>query len=113
MKKTFLFLLSFSILVACNKDQPKINPTKMQAILTDVQYAEAYSMQTQKDSALRGNKKNIDSLSAFYAVIFNHHHISSEDYFQSLEWYKKHPTDLDSIYLKMIPEFTKQEDIYR
>lgn len=85
----------------------------MQAILVDVQYAEAYSMLTQKDSSKRGNKKNIDSLSAFYAAIFKHHKVSSDDYFQSLDWYQEHPTELDSIYLKMIPEFTKLEDIYR
>jgi hypothetical protein len=113
MKKIFFSIVVLSMVFSCNRNKPKIEATKMQAVLTDVHYAEAYSMITQKDSSLRGNKKNIDSLASFYALIFKHHHISSKDYFQSLEWYKAHPNELDSVYLKMIPEFTKEEDIYR
>lgn len=77
----------------------------------DIQTAEVYSTMVKKDSLQRGLMKNEDSLAFFYKEIFAHYHITANQFQQSFDWYKKHPADLDSIYTKMIPEFSKMEGI--
>ena len=74
----------------------------MQKVMLDINLAEAYSINA-NDSLHRAGTKNVDSLSAFYKRIFDHYKITEAEFTQSLEWYKNHPEELDSVYAHIIP----------
>ena len=78
----------------------------MEKVLLDVNVAESYSAMV-KDSLHRVGSKNTDSLTAYYKDIFAHHKITAEQFSTSLNWYKAHPAQLDSIYNNMIPVVQK------
>ncbi len=83
---------------------------EMQKILLDINLAEAYSINA-KDSLHKGNIKNTDSLSAYYKIIFDHYKITPQQFNNSLEWYKSHPEELDSVYNKMIPVASRWQTV--
>jgi hypothetical protein len=74
----------------------------MQHLLEDLHLAETYSIEVNRDSVQRRNEKNYDSLAAYYQTILKHYDISMAQLEQSLQWYKLHPDQLDSIYANMI-----------
>ena len=100
------FLLSFAVclLISCKHDKPPIDPKKMEAILYDVQTAEVYSTMAGKDSVKDFGQKNEDSLAAYYAAIFKHYNISVASFKTAVEWYRARPSELDSIYSKLLPK---------
>ena len=104
MRRICLIILSVILLSACkNKaSDDHLPPKVMQKILIDINLAETYSIYV-KDNVHRGGMKNTDSLSAYYKTIFNHYKITQDEFYTSLEWYKAHPEELDSVYAKMIP----------
>ena len=63
----------------------------------DIHLAETYS---QGLGDTTGNKfdKNYDSLAVFYSSIFKHHKITFEEFNEALEWYRKRPAQMDSLY---------------
>ena len=81
---------------------PHLSREVMQKVMLDVNLAEAYSISV-KDSLHKIGQKNVDSLSAYYQRIFDHYKITEQEFNTSLDWYKYHPAELDSIYAKMIP----------
>ncbi|RYZ54520.1 MAG: DUF4296 domain-containing protein [Sphingobacteriales bacterium] len=105
-----LFLIA--VMYSCKTETSHLPPGKMQAVLTDLHYAEVLSMAVNKDSALRRSQRDLDSLALFYKSVFSHHGISRQEFHTSLEWYKHNPDELDSIYNRMVPYFTAQEIIY-
>ncbi len=99
------------LLVACNQSDSKdiIEKDKMAAILTDIHLAESYSTLL-KDSLHQSGDRNLDSLNALYQTILGHYNISLKAFNTSFEWYKKHPSELDSIYQKVITNYSIMED---
>jgi hypothetical protein len=76
----------------------------MKEILLDVHIAEAYSSLVCKDSiANRTFNKNIDSLSIFYKLILDKHHVSITQLEEAMKWYGLHPQELDSVYSNIMP----------
>lgn len=113
MMKTYCIAFALTaLLCSCKQNKPTIDATKMKLILTDLHYAEAYSMNLNKDTSSVETKRNMDSLAVFYHSILNHHHVSLKEFETSFSWYAHHPDELDSIYLKMLPDMTTQEGIY-
>ena len=111
MKLTFIPILLFLLSVcACrSKEENHLSAKEMQQILFDIHLAEAYSMVLQPDSLHKTTERNMDSLATYYVTIFKHYHITSTEFEQSMDWYKKHPEELDSVYTRMIPEMSKLE----
>jgi hypothetical protein len=108
-----LFPLLFVFCLSCSeKEEAHLPPAKMQQILYDIHLAEAYSTMALRDSTHRRSERNIDSLALYYATIFRHHKLSAAEFNRSLDWYKQHPEELDSIYTKMIPDMLKLETKY-
>ncbi|MBS1771662.1 MAG: DUF4296 domain-containing protein [Bacteroidetes bacterium] len=110
----FVLSLLFSLFViSCgNEKKADVLPAdKMQQMLTDIHMAEAYSTMV-NDSTHTMRNKNLDSLAVYYKQIFKHYNITPEEFAKSVDWYKKNPEMLDSIYAKIIPELSKQEGIY-
>jgi hypothetical protein len=81
----------------------------MAAILTDIHLAESYSTLL-KDSLHQSGDRNLDSLNALYQTILGHYNITLKEFNTSFEWYKKHPSELDSIYQKVITNYSIMED---
>ncbi len=98
----FVFVMLF---FSCKRDQysgDHLSKEVMQKVMLDINLAEAYSISA-KDSLHRAGAKNVDSLSAFYKRIFDHYKITEQEFTQSLDWYKSHPEELDSVYARIIP----------
>lgn len=84
--------------IGCNPKQTEVLPmAQMEQILYDINLAEAYSTVARHEQNL-GGAKDLDTLSSFYKAIFEHHHITLQQYEQSMQWYKTHPVQLDSLY---------------
>jgi hypothetical protein len=83
-----------------------LSPKVMQKVMLDITLAEAYSI-TKKDSLHKGGTKNTDSLAVYYKDIFAHYKITKEQFTQSLNWYKNHPDDMDTMYNNIIPIVTR------
>jgi hypothetical protein len=90
-----------------------LSPAKMDSILLDMHAAEVYSTIVKKDSTIKSDVKNLDSLAQYYTDIFAHYHIDKDIFNSSLQWYKEHPADLDSVYSNMLPQLSKLEGIYK
>lgn len=113
MYHKLLFASIAALILSCNKESGNhLPPEKMKAVLTDIHLAESYSMVLKNNTLSQPSSKNIDSLSEYYAVILKHHGITSQEYQSSLEWYKEHPQDLDTIYTNMQPEFSRLQGEY-
>ena len=74
----------------------------LEKVLLDINIAETYSAMV-KDTLRRPGSKNPDSLSAYYKEIFGHYKITPEQFTKSLDWYKTHPDELDTMYNNIIP----------
>ena len=103
-----LLLLVFSCRQHNNYSGDHLPKEVMQQLMLDVNIAEAYSIST-KDSLHRSGSKNIDSLSVFYSRIFAHYKITEAEFNTSLEWYKNHPEELDTIYAHILPLASKMQ----
>ncbi len=69
--------------------------------MLDIHLAETYS---QGLGDTTGNKfdKNYDSLAVFYSSIFRHHQLSFEEFNEALNWYRKHPQQIEALYAHVI-----------
>ena len=107
-------LLSFFVVIASCKRTVStgehLPPKVMQRILLDINTAEAYCISV-KDSLHRGGTKNMDSLSAYYKTIFTHYKITEAQFNESMNWYKSHPDEIDSLYNNIIPIATNWQTI--
>lgn len=107
-----LLLLYCSFLaISCKmptKKETHIAPDVMAELMVDIQMAETYSTMV-KDSVHTNGKKNADSLAAFYKDILAHHNITMEQFSKSLDWYKSHPNEMDTLYNDMIPILTETQ----
>ena len=110
MRKLLIIFSAALLLFACKGKgdfkNGRLSPKVMQDVLLDINLAEAYST-LKKDSSHLPGTKNMDSLGVYYKDIFAHHKITQEQFMQSLNWYKDHPDDMDSLYNNMIPRITK------
>ena len=103
-------LFSFILLAACKNDQGSHLPQKkMQEVLMDINLAEAYSSSC-IDNNHSGGIKNKDSLLLYYKEIFAHHHITQEQFKNSLAWYKNHTDELDTICTAISAQMDKALD---
>ena len=105
MQKVLLVVISILLFSGCKKEGASDEhlPAKlMQKVMMDVNLAETYCTHVQ-DNVHHGSMKNTDSLSAYYKTIFSHYKITQEQFYNSMEWYKQHPEELDSVYARMIP----------
>ncbi len=91
------------VFTACkSKNIYHMPPKQMEQVLLDITIAEAYCSQV-KDSLHKAGTKNYDSLAVYYSYILEHHKITADQLTQSLNWYKEHPADLDSVCTNILP----------
>ncbi len=98
--RAYLPFLMCSIVLfgSCKKKEGEhLPPKKMEAVLYDITLAETFSTMS-PDNSHTGGAKNTDSLAAYYRQIFARHHITQQQFTESMTWYKNHQEDLDSLY---------------
>lgn len=111
-KQLAVVMFIAALLFACKeKSAYHMPPKQMQNVLLDLTVAEAYCMQV-KDSLHKGGTKNYDSLAVFYGYILDHHKLTEEQFRQSLDWYKYHPTELDSLSTELVPIVVRWQSKY-
>lgn len=90
---------------ACDSDElkePPIPKEKMERILLDINLAESYSTMV-KDSLYKLGQKNSDSLGTYYKEIFDHYHVTAEEFQTSLGWYKARSNEIDTLFSELLP----------
>jgi hypothetical protein len=107
-------VVAFVILLSCNPKPNKIpddvlSQKNIEKILIDISMAESYS-QIAKDTLHRAGIKDIDSLAVYYKVIFDHHHITKDQFDKSMDWYKSHPDLLDTVYMNISNRVNKLQN---
>ena len=106
MPRILLIACALLLLFSCKQKSAfsgdHLSRDLMQKVILDVNLAEAYSISA-KDSLHKVGTKNVDSLPAFYKRVFDHYKITEAEFNTSLEWYKSHPEELDSVYAHIIP----------
>ncbi len=75
----------------------------MKQVLTDMHLAEVYC-QGLGDSARNRFDKNYDSLTGFYISILKHYDLSFAQFNEALDWYKKRPVLMDSLYARVLSQ---------
>jgi len=116
MKKYIALLLCVVLSISCQKkqsDSEHLSQDQMGKILFDVQLAEAYSTMVTKDTVHKLTGRNMDSLGVYYKEILAHNKVSEQLFNESLNYYREHPDELDSIYTRMLPEFEKLQAVYK
>ena len=100
MRSLFLVVTLCFYCCSCQNEgvHSHLSRQKMQLLLEDIHLAEAYSRIVSEDSTATSREKNYDSLARYYQIIFSHYNITDKEFEQSLDWYKKHPEELDSTY---------------
>ena len=110
MPRILLIVFSLFLVFSCKQRSDysgdHLSKEVMQKVLQDVNFAEAYSISV-KDSLHKAGSKNVDSLTAFYSRIFAHYKITEQEFNNSMEWYKNHPEELDTVYSRIIPVVNK------
>ncbi len=110
MKKYVLLLLLLVAIAACtSQSDDHIPPKQMKKILLDINMAESYSSISKKDTVHKIAIKNLDSLAYYYKEVLDHYNISQKEFATSMQWYKTHPEELDSVYAAIIPELSKDQ----
>ncbi len=84
-----------------------IDRDKMTAILYDMNLAETWS--TFSSGANMTQAKNTDSLAIYNITILKHHDVTLEEFQKSMEWYKMHTDEIDSIYVRLAKIYAKQQ----
>ena len=105
-RRSILFACLICLLSGCAKNEPHMSPSRMAPILADLHVADAYSSIV-RDSLHPNGEKNYDSLAGWTAEIFRKHSISREDFNKSMDWYRNHPVELDSLYAAVVPLIEK------
>ena len=88
-------------MLACHPARRPIAITKLSAILTQLQLAEAYVQYVAKDSNRHGFSKD-DSLKKYTLSILHEQGVTEESFRYSLNWYTRHPDLLDSAYQQVL-----------
>lgn len=85
-----------------------MSPARMAPILADLHVADAYSTLV-RDSLHPNREKNYDSLAKWTTQIFARHKVTMQDFNRSMDWYRDHPVELDSLYASVIPILEKEK----
>ena len=97
-----LVFCSVLLLTGCAQQSAHLPPDKMVPLMVDLHLADAYSGLI-RDSLGMALGKNYDSLARWTKIIFAKHQVTREQFGSSMDWYRDHPLELDSLYAHIIP----------
>jgi hypothetical protein len=94
-------------LSACKSEAPPVPHEKMEAIIADAHLAEVYATQVNPLKGQLTGDRNYDTLAVWYKSLFSHHGLTQQEYMDAMDWYEKHPTDLDTVYRHVVARLEK------
>lgn len=105
-----LLLATSLAMWSCAGDEAPLPRATMAEVLRDIHLAESWSGIAGPDS-LRStaSRRNLDSLASYYGAIFAKHGLTQKEFSDAYAWYKAHPTDLDSVYARVLPMLNEME----
>lgn len=105
MRRLICVLMAVVTLAACKQKIPTdiIAPEKMQNILYDIHVTDGYI----STIAMPDSSKKVAA--AYYKGIYKKFGIDSAKYAQSMNYYYKHPQDLDKMYKNISQRLEKQQ----
>ena len=117
MRYLKLLLFSAFLLAACKRSAEEVAdaggriPAKtLEKILYDMQLADVYSLSVRADSTKNFGQKNSDSRARYYNEIFAHHGVTFNQFKTTVEWYKEHPAQFDTLYQKVLNRMSTEEE---
>lgn len=99
-------ILLLAGLPACSRGPAHLSRARMAPIVTELQLADVYSGMV-RDSLRPNTEKNTDSLARWTIDILHRHGITREEFNSSMDWYRDHPTELDSLFAAVVPILEK------
>ncbi len=105
-----LTLAAIFTLSSCAGEDAPVPRGQMAEVLRDIHLAEAWAGLAGPDS-LRSpaSRRNLDSLATYYRAILARHKLSQQQFSDAYLWYKAHPTELDSVYARVLPMLNELE----
>lgn len=113
----FRSLLLLSLLFAACKNnstatdiEGRIPAKTLEKILYDMQIADVYSLSVRADSTKSFGQKNPDSLARYYKEIFAHNGVTYDQFRKTIDWYKEHPPEFDTVYQNVLNRISAEEE---
>jgi len=105
MRRLICGLMAMLALVGCKQKMPPniIAPDKMKNILYDIHVTDGYI----STIAMPDSSKKVAA--AYYKGIYKKYGIDSAKYAESMNYYYKHPQDLDKMYKSIAQRLAKQQ----
>lgn len=106
IKRPLLFI-SIVLLAACGRDtlpEGVLSKEQMIPVMVDVQIAEG----SIAIGNLHGDSAR-QKIADYYNHIYERHQVSKEDFQKSLEYYTRHPKQMDQLYKEVLSELTRLE----
>jgi len=96
------------LIVSCGKGEEKIPDNliareRLIPLLADMQYTEAIIQL--KNLSYTDSTKNIAY--GHYKYIFEKHHVTSEQFTTTFDWYKSHPKEMSELYKDVLTQLSK------
>lgn len=101
--RVFLVFLLLGIALSCRREPEPLSMDKMGHLLLEMHVAESYAQFAPKDS-LNPGLKNRDSLARYYTLILQENGLTEQQFKQSMDYYKKRPELLDSMYQQILAD---------
>ena len=114
MRRSGFMLLVFVLLAACKTvttDTGVLSPAKLEPVILDLQLAEAYANTVNMQAPANAVNAQNDSFLVYRKAILSKHHISDEDYTNSMKWYAQHPEQLDTMYAHVNTKLNQLRDM--
>ncbi len=111
MSRSFWIIAGFAALAcfpSCRKEGSHLPRAQMASVVADLQLADVYSGMV-RDTTRPGIEKAYDSLAVWTNSILSQHGITREGFNRSMDWYRDHPAELDSMFAAVIPILEKAQ----
>jgi hypothetical protein len=106
-KGILLVIIAAATLWGCKKPEvDHLSHEKMENVLLDVFLAENASAMPESNRNFAG-VKNMDTLAGYYRDILAQHSLTKNEFNASLDWYKNHQNELDTVLSHVIVKADK------
>lgn len=95
--------LSWFCMISCNQNQKILPRETLRSMLLDMELAESYVQHIRTDS-LHKTVSIADSLLRYNAEILKRYGSTENDFKVTMNYYRKHPTLLDSLYQDLLTD---------
>lgn len=105
MQRLLIFVLATVLLAACDESRPAsvLPHATMVQILSEFHLADAVANQYSGTMTTRDSLRRVIQLQ-----VLQRGQVAPETFYQSYDWYLKHPAELDSVYSDVLRDINKE-----